>query len=194
MTDTLKDELPKKQTDLEVGYYEGCQSAKVWIASLKDLDSTKNGCEIMLWAQSVDEGENDSDEAEKKGKKHRRQEKEEEVETIYHKLQVKHSGKYSVPQLHLWARMIQCGTHDDYDNPPHVPINTGVPHKPTKSDSFTAAFAGAAEAIAKAFTPQSTQSSPVQCSIASSSGTVGISPGKCTELRMKNLQQLTQLH
>lgn len=81
--------------------------------------------------------------------------------------------------------MMQCGTHDDYDNPPHVPMITGVlPKRANRAhDPLTTAFTGAAEAIAKAFThlPSQPQSS------VSGSGTVGISPGKKTELRMKNI-------
>ena len=121
-------------------------------------------------------------------KKTRRQEKEDEVETIFQNLHKKHNDEYSVPQLRLWARMVQCGTHDDYDNPPQVPMITGIPpkHPRRAHDSLTTAFTGAAEAIAKAFTPSSESSQ-------FSSGSVGISPGKRTELRMKNLQQLREL-
>ena len=79
-----------------------------------------------------------------------------------------------MPQLRLWARMVQCGTHDDCDNPPQVPMITGMPPKhPCRAhDSLTTAFTGAAEAIAKAFTPSS---EPLQSS-QFSSGSVGISP------------------
>ena len=84
--------------------------------------------------------------------------------------------------------MIQCGTHDDYKDPPHVPMITGMPQKCLKKDSLAETFAGAAEAIAKAFsTPQNR---PAASSSRPDSGIVGVSPGKCTYLRSKNLQQL----
>ncbi len=84
--------------------------------------------------------------------------------------------------------MIQCGTHDDYKDSPHVPMITGMPQKRLKKDSLTETFAGAAEAIAKAFsTPQDR---PAASSSRPDSGIVGVSPGKCIDLRSKNLQQL----
>ncbi len=82
--------------------------------------------------------------------------------------------------------MIQCGTHDDYKDPPHVPMITS--EKRLKKDFLAETFAGAAEAIAKAFsTPQNR---PAASSSRPDSGIVGVSPGKCTDLRSKNLQQL----
>jgi len=48
----LKDEL-LKDPSLDIGYFEGCQSSKVWLVSAKDLDSmyhkAKNGGELSLW-------------------------------------------------------------------------------------------------------------------------------------------------
>ncbi len=71
---------------------------------------------------------------------------------------------------------------------PHVPMITGMPQKCLKKDSLAETFAGAAEAIAKAFsTPQNR---PAASSSRPDSGIVGVSPGKCTDLRSKNLQQL----
>lgn len=108
------------------------------------------------------------------------------MDSIYKELFKKHgdSGVYSCPQLRLWARMIQCGTHEDYDDPPRVPQITGLIKKPVKNESLSEALAGAAVAVAKAFTPQ--QSTPEHTLSKGSS----ISPGKSVELRMKNLEQL----
>lgn len=193
----LKDELPKDPS-LDIGYFEGRQSSKVWLVSAKDLDSmyrkAKNGSELSLWVQSLQDDEEDSDDLEPEKKKSsessRRQEKEEEVEAIYSELRSKHND-YTVPQLKLWARMIHCGTHDDYEDPPRVPMIIGIPPKRQRKDSLAEAITGAAEAVAKAFapTPQplpASSSSPVATSL----GGVGISPGKAADLRMKNLQQL----
>ncbi len=194
----LRDELPKYPT-VDVGYFEGRQSSKIWLVSDKDLESmyhkAKNGSEIFIWVQN---NENDSDdpEPEKKKKKpsessSRRQDKEEEVEVIFSELKSKHDNSYTVPQLKLWARMIHCGTHEDYEDPPHVPMITGMPPKCPKKDSLTEALTGAAEAVAKAFAPPP-QALPVSLSnpVSTSSGGIGISPGKSADLRMKNLHQL----
>lgn len=54
---------------------------------------------------------------EKSGESSSRRQEKEEIETIYSELKSKHSDDYTIPQLKLWARMIQCGTHDDYEDP-----------------------------------------------------------------------------
>ncbi len=172
----LRDELPKDPT-VDVRYFEGRQSSKIRLVSDKDLESmyhkAKNGSEIFLWVQN---NENDSDdpEPEKKKKKpsessSRRQDKE-EVEVIF---KSKHDNSYTVPQLKLWARMIHCGTHKDYEDPPRVPMITGTPPKRPKKDSLTEALTGAAEAVAKAFAPP--QALPVSLSnpVCTSSGGIG---------------------
>ena len=82
--------------------------------------------------------------------------------------------------------MIQCGTHDDYKV--QGPSTCATSEKRLKKDFLAETFAGAAEAIAKAFsTPQNRLAA---LSSRPDSGIVGVSPGKCTDLRSKNLQQL----
>ena len=45
-------------------------------------------------------------------------------------LKDKHKKTYTMPQLRLWARMSNCGTHDGYDIPPAVPMfSTTQPKK-----------------------------------------------------------------
>ena len=58
------------------------------------------------------------------------------------------SGLYSGPQLRLWAKMIQCGVHSYYTDPPRVPQITGFA---VRQESLTDAISGAATAIAKIF-------------------------------------------
>ena len=117
--------------------------------------------------------------------------KEDKVDTIFRELREKHDGDtYETPQLRLWARMIQCGTHDDYDDPPRVPMITGILPKRPKKESITDALTAAATAVAKAFSPPSTSQVATASSQMPSTPTVGMSPGKSIELRMKNLQQL----
>ena len=124
-----------------------------------------------------------------------RQIREDEIELIYDELLSKHqeSGNFTSPQLKLWAKMIHNGTHHDYEDPPRVPVITGIPpsSKQSKKDSWTEAITGAAEAVAKAFSPP--PPTPVSDSSARYVSSIGISPGKSTDLRLKNLQQLRVL-
>lgn len=89
----------------------------------------------------------------KKSSGTKRQGIEDEVDAIYKELLTKHgdSSIYSGPQLRLWARMIQCGTYDDYEDPPRVPQITGISKQ--KKESLTEAITGAAVAVAKVFAP-----------------------------------------
>ena len=76
------------------------------------------------WAEYKNETISDDEEeciATKKSRKTsgtKRQSIEDEVDSIYKELHTKHgdSSVYSGPQLRLWARMIHCGTHDDYED------------------------------------------------------------------------------
>ena len=67
--DELRDEIPHFST-IDVGYFEGRQSLKVWIVSEKDLDAmyqkSKAGSEILLWIENIDEYEDSDQEPEKK--------------------------------------------------------------------------------------------------------------------------------
>ena len=189
----LCDELPEDSAS-EVGYFEDRQaSSKVWMVKKKDLDAMyrEGGRDFFLWIQTTDEDSDDSDEGESCSKKKSSSKKKKKVldfDEVYEKLRKQHEGEgYNIPQLKMWARMLCCGTHDEYDKPPKSAMITGVEPSRPKKDSFTAAITGAAEAVAKVLSPQSSQSVP------QASGTVGISPVKKTELRMKNLEQLRVL-
>ena len=70
----------------------------------------------------------------------KRQAKEEEIDVLFEK----HGDNYSNPQLRLWACMIICGTHDNLDSPPRVPMIVGSPlTKRPKQESLTSALVGA---------------------------------------------------
>ena len=191
----FKDELPK-DIIAEVGYFDERQSSKLWLVSVKDLDSmyqkTKSGSDIVLWIDSSSFDESFSDDGElqpprKKKKKEKdkdissRQQKEDEVEDIYQELKSMHDSNYSSPQLKLWARMLHCGTHEDYEDPPRVPMITGIAPNKSKKDTFTEALTGAAQAVAKAFSPQAVSPNPVSVSYEPAQS-LKISPGKCTDL------------
>ena len=169
--------------EFDVGFFEG--NSKKWLVVPEDLTRMYSKCneyKISLWC---DVSTTNESRKRKNGEpsKSRRQEKEDLVESIYLELLEQHSDSYSKPQLKLWARMIHCGTHSDYNEPPKVPLITGPPPKRQKTDTLANAFTDAARAVASVFSPPVTSSSSVTSS-------VGISPGKAVELRSKNLEQL----
>ena len=144
---------------VDVGYFHGRQSAKIWLVSDEDLrhmySVVKN--EISMWAEcSMEESSSDESNDEggpaKKRSSNKRQKLEEEVETVYKKLFAQHGegGIYSGPQLRLWAKMIQTGIHADYDDPPRVPQKTGF-KETRKKETLVDAVTGAAMAIAKVY-------------------------------------------
>lgn len=198
----LKSQIHKEFTDeiptdsiTDIGYFEGRQSSKIWLVSDRDVISmyqkVKKDSDIFLWIKVC---ESDSDDELEPVRKKRRSSKEDEVEDLYQELRQRHEEKYTSPQLKLWARMLHCGTHGDYIDPPRVPMITGTLPKHTKKDSFAQALTGAAEAVVKILSPRPisvlSESNPI-------SANTGISPGKSTELRTQNLQQLRvlqQLH
>lgn len=192
------------EVKVDVGYFHGRQSAKIWLISNADLQhmySVVKG-EISMWAEcSVEESSSDESEDEipvKKKRSTRRQALEEEVQRIYQKLFSKHgdAGVYDGPKLRLWAHMIQNGSHHDYDDPPRVPQITGIKERP-KKESLVDAVTGAAMAVAKVFAPASTASEAQSPSASENEHqTVNksvLSPSTCTGLRMKNLEQLKYL-
>ena len=181
----LQEEFPE-EPNVDVGYYEGRQSSKIWLVTSEDLrhmySLSKNG-EVPLWVEyKEDETSNDEEESAvpKKSKLStgtKRQWIEDQVDEIYKVLELfeRHgdSNIYSGPQLRLWAKMIQCGTYDDYEDPPRVPQITGIistKKKSEQSESLTEAVTGAAVAIKNA-QPKTAEHTVTIC---------GPSPGKCT--------------
>lgn len=92
---------------------------------------------------------------------------------------------YSGPQLRLWAKIIHNGIRDDYTDPPRVPQITGLKER-HKKESLADVVHGAATAIAKVFAPASSVSENEHQAVDKSV----LTPSTCTELRMKNLEQL----
>ena len=183
----LKDEFPDDAT-IDVGYYDGRQSSKVWLVSSEDLSYMYKKCkgsEILLWVEyRADEESEDEDQEntcpmrKKQKQTSKRQGVEDEVESTYNQLAKKHGNSvYSGPQLRLWARMIQDGSHDDYDDPPRVPQITGVVPKQVKKESLSEALTGVAVAVTKALTSQPAVGNNTDHS-------------SIANVRMKNLEQL----
>ena len=74
--------------------------------------------------------------------------------------------------------MIHCGTHDDYNDLPRVPLITGAApnsKRQKNQNSVSDAFTDAARAVANVFSPPVNVPN-TNCSVA------GVSPGKTVEL------------
>ena len=187
----LSDELP---SSLNVGYFEGRHHAKKWLTTDQDLvamNTKLTGGDVCLWydaAQQTSQVTVSRDRSPTRKKSSKRDNKEKEVEDIFQDLKDRHASDYSGPQLRLWARMISNGLHEDLDNPPNVPMITGTAPKRPKQDSLTEALTSVATVFAKMInTPSSSQSA------GATSSTVGMSPCKAADLRMKHLEQLRYL-
>lgn len=135
----LEDELPD-DSKMDVGYYESRQ--KVWIVSRRDLDvmydKAKDG-EIVFWIELCNEDTDSETEPVKKKKKNSKstkQSKEDKLDDVFKELKEEHGSNYTIPQLKLWARMILCGTHDDYKDPPRVPMITGKQKTTSKASGL----------------------------------------------------------
>ena len=87
--------------------------------------------------------------------------------------------------------MISTGIHESLDLPPDVPMITGKSRKSPKRESLSDSIAGAAMAFVNAMKPG--VATDMDKSTSPGSNSVGISPGKSTQLRMQNLQQLRYL-
>ena len=181
----FKDEVPNT-LDFDIGWFK--ENTKEWLVVAEDLDRMYAKCtgnEICLWCDaSIDKSNPKKRKTDSSGS--RRQDGEDAVESIYQDLLIEHSDAYSKPQLRLWARMIHCGTHDDYNDPPRVPLITGAApnsKRQKNQNSVSDAFTDAARAVANVFSPPVNVQN-TNCSVA------GVSPGKTVELRSKNLEQL----
>ena len=191
-----EDEIP--DGDFNVGYFEGNQHKKKWLVSGNDLEAMytyyKGKEQIKLWCDGKQKSSDSGDEERPRKKRKTKtkeikkvSDQEEELECVFQRLKEKHDNKWSGPQYRLWARAIVSGIHDNEDKPPNSPMFTGSIQKQQK-ESLSDAFASAATAIAKVFSP-----GQLQTSGASSSHSVNFSPSKKVEIRMKNLEQLRVL-
>lgn len=170
----------------DAGYFE-TRTAKCLLATNEDLRlmyEKLKGVEINLWCSANDAASGASSTGSKTRKRRRDSDDEDSVDTIYQDLKDKHGEKYSIPQLRLWARMIHCSTHDNYDKPPAVPMfSDTLQPKRQKKESLTETIV----AISKALNSPSQNSNQ---SNDSSNYPLGLSPRKSVDLRMKNLEQL----
>ena len=129
--------------------------------------------EVLFWVQSVEEENNDSDDNENQRKK-QGDKKRKELKLYFIMMSIQCLSYAFGP---AWFSVVHMMTMIILHK--YIPMISGMPpkHPCGAHNSLTTAFTGAAQAIAKAFTP----SSRLLQSSQYSSGSVGISPGKRTE-------------
>ena len=195
--------------DFKIGYFFGKQSTKYWLMCQKDLENMNESLSnskgsVLLWCDARDlqkyEGKWQKKAEEEPPSK--RQQIEDDLEEICQELRIKHGNKYSIPQLRCWARLIMTGKHQSKDEIPEFLVNQ---LKKPKQMSLAEAISGAVKTFSDAVKSLSTNSLVIENnnnSTSSSSTTtafpktadsVGISPSKITDLRMKKLQELREL-
>lgn len=191
LIEEFKEMVPTTLT-FNVGYFEGQKHSKMWICVDEDLTAMYQKYptgDILLWCDS---NNNDGEANELAPSKRRREEmqvasKRQEREEEVDQLKEKHSDKYDIPKLRLWARMMASSLHDSIEEPPNVPAFGSSCKKPRTS--FSEAISGAAIAFAKVLggnnTSDSVELAPVSSAV--------MSPGRSVELRMKNFEQLRYL-
>jgi hypothetical protein len=171
-------ELKEEKLNGDIGYFEAKQSTKRWVFEKEDIDEMykkHSAGEIYLWYDKDTE-----DEPTMKRRKEestgcsRRQEKENNIEKAYEELRLKHKDSFKSTQLKLWARMIINDLHESYDDPPNVPLITGMTKQKRRDATTTPA---------RAVSPPTNTLAHVNI----------MSPGRCADVRMKNLQQLRYL-
>lgn len=183
--------------DYNMGYFEGRAHSKQWLVSDEDVKAMyhkfSKGGRITLWCENIESERERSPPSKKKKKKEdkeaaRRKDKEEEMDSVYLELKKRHGDKWPDPHLRLWARYKVNGYHTDLDNPPAASPFTGFVPKRAKQESLSEALTSAATAFAQAFSGSpACQKNSVPPTPSTS---VGMSPLKAADLRMKHLEQL----
>ena len=109
-----------------------------------------------------------------------------EVDTVFHELADKHSGKFDADMLRMWAHLINMGKHLSFDTPPDYPFfrkkDKNAPVTATKSTDSGSS------------TSSTTSSSTSTSGEAVSSGVQGvcISPAKRSSLRSQYMTQMKE--
>ena len=135
LMDSFRDDIPPN-TDFQIGYFEGRGHTKRWIIDNRDLQRMysvyESGSTITLGSEGrkLNSHDDGCEPATKKiktaAKTTKREQSEEETDEIFLQLKQKHS-EMAAPKLRLWAKLIQSGRHDSYDEPPNIPLITGSP-------------------------------------------------------------------
>ena len=188
------DDIPSVGEMGHIGYFEGRQ--KRWLCDERDLvamyDKFKGtSVTIPLWSDRVQMAAAKDNSATKRPPT-KRERNEEEVDDIFTELRKKHKD-FETPKLRLWARMIANGIHESTDEPPNVPMISGIPPKQPKWASVHDAVIDAAKAVAEVLTEsrKKDDQSPKASTHRTLNGSV--SPFRLAEVRMKHYEQLCYL-
>ena len=119
------------------------------------------------------------------------------MDEFMEKLRDKHleEGKYTEPQLRLWARMLARGHHQSLEDPPNIPLITGAvatktPRRDELSDVVVTAMKAASQYFSVATKPSD------QLSESTPRAAAGISPSSKAKIsgmylsHVKSLQDL----
>ena len=196
LQESFPDDVPATK-DFKLGYLEG--NVKRWIVEDRDLSvmysTFQPTSKITLWCEAKNEGQNDP--PSKKRKLETASHELGSVDPIFEKLKALHP-KMDNPKLRLWAKMIDKGRHDDYNEPPQIPLITGSSNSKKKSPSVADALANAATAIASAIqSPSSTPQTPKRVNSAVTESSSKFSPMSSARLRrscLDDLKTLKELH
>ena len=197
LIDEFSDVIPHI-LDFDLGWCEG-NTRKLLVVPAKMYLSCA-GNEISLWCDVSPSKKKKQSQSESSSKKD-----DDDTEAITEQLFTKHGDKYDKPTYRLWAQMLHCGSHKNYDKPPKLPeeIIAGPSPKRHKPD-FSESFRDAAVAVVRALSPppsavntvtssNGTAASTTSSATTSATISVGISPGRKVDLRGKNYQQLRQI-
>ena len=211
----FKDHLPETD-DFQIGYYLGKQSSKMWLVTEEDLKSMYENIgkdNILLWSDArssnpiMGQKRKASSESDPTPPSTKRRLILHEVDQIVTDLKDKHgTDKFTMPQLRIWAHMIDSGNYTNRDTPPQHPAFDGTLPKRPKKPSLSEAIVEAANCLSQRMNTTDIHQSggpnavlltrpPSKETRSSSefSAGLGISPGKITELRIKKLQELREL-
>ena len=174
----------------QLGYLEPPSQAKRWLQDQRDLDSMytifSKGSRITLWCEKAVcketvEVEVTGEPPTKKKVQTPRDTSEEELNDIFCKLKEKHPNLETV-KLRLWGKLIHSGHHDNYEDPPDIPLLTGNGKKKPSKEGVADVIAGAASAIVRAINKPSKENSPTKAQ--------GLSPLKAVSIRRSCLDDL----
>ena len=126
---------------------------------------------------------------------------EEDVDEFVEKLRKQHleEGKYTEPQLRLWARMLARGHHQSLDDPPNIPLITGglatkkTPKRDELSDVVVTAMKAASHYFSAATKPSDQLSLTSENTPHSSAGISLSSKAKISGMYLSHLKSLQEL-
>lgn len=221
LMEDFPDKLPSSPT-FEVGYIEKRNNAKRWIEGTADLTAMYHifqpGSTVTIWCESKDDSTSTdvTNTTAIAGRKHKiTSEKdtggssskrtslshEEDVDEFMEKLRDKHleEGKYTEPQLRLWARMLARGHHQSLEDPPNIPLITGAvatkktPRRDELSDVVVTAMKAASQYFSVATKPSDQLSLNLESTPRAAAGISPSSKAKISGMYLSHLKSLQDL-